>query len=322
METKRNTNYPLVKRITAIFFSGSRPGGRSGLYVLVEHLERQWSGRDLTTINNPLFQDITAEGAERAFWHLLFYIITVIKVLQLGKTSSPLLVFTSILLAIGSIVTPQLWAAFPQRLFWFPAVLLLALLLAGCVGYMVLTPWACSTLHRGFGRSQVVPPVPTPNVVLNIILQHRHCLWQQWSSGFPVFLAVAIGLEHEHLGESHRNSAPPAGREVNDVVVVAPELIVSNFAPFAVFVLLTCTFAIYGIDYPKPALVHVVVGGRYVGLPGHCLPAGHCTGWVPLDPFTFHPKDRQRGSVRFLHLPSSAATPPPGTSRCARKSSA
>ena len=47
--------------------------------------------------------------------------------------------------------------------------------------------------------------------------------------------------------------------EVNDVVVVFLNFIISNFAPFAVVVLLTRTFAIYGIDYLKPALVYVVV---------------------------------------------------------------
>lgn len=46
---------------------------------------------------------------------------------------------------------------------------------------------------------------------------------------------------------------------MNDVVVVFLNFIVTNFAPFAVFVLLTRTFAIYGIDYLKPALVYVVV---------------------------------------------------------------
>ena len=46
--------------------------------------------------------------------------------------------------------------------------------------------------------------------------------------------------------------------EVNDVVVVFLNFVVTKFAPFAVFVLLTRTFAIYGVDYLKPALVYVV----------------------------------------------------------------
>ena len=74
-----------------------------------------------------------------------------------------------------------------------------------------------------------------------------------------VFLAVATGLSRNTLGESRTASLRRLLGEVNDVVVVFLNFIVSNFAPFAVFVLLTRTFAIYGIDYLKPALVYVVV---------------------------------------------------------------
>ena len=61
------------------------------------------------------------------------------------------------------------------------------------------------------------------------------------------------------LGESRTSTLRRLLGEVNDVVVVFLNFVVTNFAPFAVFVLLTRTFAIYGIDYLKPALVYVVV---------------------------------------------------------------
>ena len=38
-----------------------------------EHLNASGQAQTWTTINNLLFQDITAEGAERAFWHLLHH---------------------------------------------------------------------------------------------------------------------------------------------------------------------------------------------------------------------------------------------------------
>ena len=74
-----------------------------------------------------------------------------------------------------------------------------------------------------------------------------------------VFLAVAVGLSMNVLGESRTSTLRRLLGEVNDVVVVFLNFVVTNFAPFAVFVLLTRTFAIYGIDYLKPALVYVVV---------------------------------------------------------------
>ena len=98
------------------------------------------------------------------------------------------------------------------------------------------------------------------NVVLNII--PSNIITAFGSNGAvlsSVFLAVAIGLSMNTLGESRTATLRRLLGEVNDVVVVFLNFIVSNFAPFAVFVLLTRTFAIYGIDYLKPALVYVVV---------------------------------------------------------------
>ena len=60
------------------------------------------------------------------------------------------------------------------------------------------------------------------------------------------------------LGESRTATMRRLMGEVNDVVVVFLNFVVTKFAPFAVFVLLTRTFAIYGVDYLKPALVYVV----------------------------------------------------------------
>lgn len=47
--------------------------------------------------------------------------------------------------------------------------------------------------------------------------------------------------------------------EVNDIVVVFLNYVVTKFGPFAIFVLLARTFATYGINHLKPALAYVVV---------------------------------------------------------------
>ena len=98
------------------------------------------------------------------------------------------------------------------------------------------------------------------NVVLNVI--PSNIVTAFGSNGAvlsSVFLAVAVGLSMNVLGESRTSTLRRLLGEVNDVVVVFLNFVVTNFAPFAVFVLLTRTFAIYGIDYLKPALVYVVV---------------------------------------------------------------
>ena len=108
------------------------------------------------------------------------------------------------------------------------------------------------------------------------------------------------------LGESRTATLRRLLGEVNDVVVVFLNFIVSNFAPFAVFVLLTRTFAIYGIDYLKPALVYVVV--TVVLLLAFLIiayPLVIALG-AKLDPFTFIRKIANVAVFGF----SSAATLP------------
>lgn len=47
--------------------------------------------------------------------------------------------------------------------------------------------------------------------------------------------------------------------EVNDIIVVFLNYVVTKFGPFAIFVLLARTFATYGIHHLKPALAYVIV---------------------------------------------------------------
>ena len=135
----------------------------------------------------------------------------------------------------------------------------LALLLAGCVGYGTYSMGLFNTRIEGLAEASGSTGSNPLNVVLNII--PSNIITAFGSNGAvlsSVFLAVAIGLSMNTLGESRTATLRRLLGEVNDVVVVFLNFIVSNFAPFAVFVLLTRTFAIYGIDYLKPALVYVV----------------------------------------------------------------
>ena len=220
---------------------------------LREHLNASGQAETWTTINNLLFQDITAEGAERAFG--IFYIIGQLFIKALQLVIIPM-VFTSISLAIGSIADGEN----AKTLFWFLLCSFLALLLAGCVGYGAYSMGLFNTRIEGLAEASGSTGSNPLNVVLNII--PSNIVTAFGSNGAvlsSVFLAVAIGLSMNTLGESRTATLRRLLGEVNDVVVVFLNFIVSNFAPFAVFVLLTRTFAIYGIDYLKPALVYVVV---------------------------------------------------------------
>ena len=204
-----------------------------------------------TTINELLFQDITAEGAERSFG--IFYIIGQLFIKALQLVIIPM-VFTSIALAIGSIADTR------KTLFWFLLCSFLALLLASSVGYITFSMGLFNTHIEGLTEATGSTGSNPLNVVLNII--PSNIITAFGSNGAvlsAVFLAVATGLSMNALGESRTATLRRLLGEVNDVVVVFLNFIVSKFAPFAVFVLLTRTFAIYGINYLKPALVYVVV---------------------------------------------------------------
>ena len=257
METKtKKPKLSLAKRMAISLVCGLAAG--IAFMFLRESLISGGRAEVWATINNLLFQDITAEGAERAFG--LFYIIGQLFIKALQLVIIPM-VFTSIALAIGSIAdTRTMGRISAKTLFWFLLCSFLALLLAGVVGYTTYSMGLFNTHIEGLTEATGSTGSNPLNVVLNII--PSNIITAFGSNGAvlsAVFLAVATGLSMNTLGESRTATLRRLLGEVNDVVVVFLNFIVSNFAPFAVFVLLTRTFAIYGIDYLKPALVYVVV---------------------------------------------------------------
>ena len=185
---------------------------------LREHLNASGQAQTWTTINNLLFQDITAEGAERAFG--IFYIIGQLFIKALQLVIIPM-VFTSISLAIGSIAdTRTMGRISAKTLFWFLLCSFLALLLAGCVGYGTYSMGLFNTHIEGLAEASGSTGSNPLNVVLNII--PSNIITAFGSNGAvlsSVFLAVAIGLSMNTLGESRTATLRRLLGEVNDVVV-------------------------------------------------------------------------------------------------------
>ena len=255
METKK-PGMSLAKRMAISLVCGLAAG--LAFMFLRESLISGGKSEIWTTINDLLFQDITADGAERSFG--IFYIIGQLFIKALQLVIVPM-VFTSIALAIGSIAdTRTMGRISAKTLFWFLLCSFLALLMASSVGYITFSMGLFNTHIEGLTEATGSTGSNPLNVVLNII--PSNIITAFGSNGAvlsAVFLAVATGLSMNALGESRTATLRRLLGEVNDVVVVFLNFIVSKFAPFAVFVLLTRTFAIYGINYLKPALVYVVV---------------------------------------------------------------
>ena len=189
------------------------------------------------TINSILFQDITAAGAEKALG--IFYIIGQLFIRSLQLVIVPM-VFTSITLAIGQISdTRTLGRISVKTIAGFLICSFFALLMACVVGIMIYNPL---------------------NVILNIVPSNITAVFSTNTSVLAiVFLAVSLGLCMKAVGDEKSATLKKLITEVNDIVVVFLNYVVTKFCPFAIFVLLARTFASYGINHLKPALAYGVV---------------------------------------------------------------
>lgn len=218
------------------------------------------SGRADTwaTINNLLFQDITAEGATSALG--LFYLIGQMFIRSLQLIIMPM-IFTSITLAICTITdTKTLGRISIKTIGWFLLCSCLALILACVVGIVLFNQGAFSTSNLSGLTASTGKTGSNPlTVILNVIPSNIVAAFSNNTSVLSVvFLAVCTGLSMNALGEERTATLKKLCQEVNDVVVVFLNFVVTKVGPLAIFVLLCRTFAIYGIDYLKPALVYVV----------------------------------------------------------------
>ena len=250
MEKNKNSGAALARKMAVSLVCGLAAG--FAFIMLREKLVASGNSGIWQTINDLLFQDITAEGAERALG--LFYIIGQLFIKALQLVIIPM-VFTSIALAIGSIAdTSTMGRISAKTLFWFLLCSFMAL------AYATYSMGLFNTHIEGLTEAAGSTGSNPLNVVLNVIPSNIVTAFGSNNAVLSsVFLAVAVGLSMNVLGESRTSTLRRLLGEVNDVVVVFLNFVVTNFAPFAVFVLLTRTFAIYGIDYLKPALVYVVV---------------------------------------------------------------
>ena len=202
METtkpKKNDGATLAKKMLVSLICGLAAG--LAFMMLREKLNASGNEALWQTINDVLFQDITAEGAERAFG--IFYIIGQLFIKALQLVIIPM-VFTSIALAIGSIADTRTMGRIASKtIFWFLLGSFLALLLAGVVGYAAFSMGLFNTKIEGLAEATGSTGSNPLNVVLNII--PSNIITAFGSNGAvlsAVFLAVAIGLSMNELGES------------------------------------------------------------------------------------------------------------------------
>ena len=208
------------------------------------------------TINKLLFQDISAEGATDAIG--IFYILGQLFLNSMQLVIVPM-VFTSIALAMCRISdTKTLGRLSYKTIGGFLATSGFALLLAGIVGMVAnnfglfnvsIDNIAAQTGSTG-SNPLLIFVTAIPNNITSVFATNGSIL-------SIVFLAVITGLAINHLGDQI-SVLKKLLDDVNKIITVFLTFLITKFGPFAIFVLLTRTFAIYGVEHLKPALAYVI----------------------------------------------------------------
>ena len=170
------------------------------------------------------------------------------------------MVFTSITLAIGQISdTRALGRISFKTIGGFLVCSAMALVLACGAGYMIYSAGLFNIQVDGLEGQAGSTGANPLNVILSVVPSNVAATFSSNTSVLAiVFLAVTLGLCMNALGEERTSVLKKLITEINDIVVVFLNYVVTKFGPIAIFVLLSRTFAIYGIHHLKPAMTYVV----------------------------------------------------------------
>lgn len=223
---------------------------------------RESIGADSTawlTINNLLFQDITAEGAEKAIG--LFYLCGQLFIRALQLIIVPM-VFSSVVMAINEIrEASTLGRVAAKTIGWFMFTTCTALAFAGLISLLCFKAGLFNISLTNISISNGSTGSNPLQVILNIIPSNIGAVFSVNNSVLSiVFIAVVVGLGLNTLNIGKEKSfLYHFCEEISKIIVVFLNYVVRTFGPAAIFMLLCRTFATYGIDYLKPAIAYVIV---------------------------------------------------------------
>ena len=227
-----------------------------GFIILRENLIKSGNDHVWTSINNILFQDISQKGATNAIG--IFYIIGQLFVNSLQLVIVPM-VFTSIALAMCKISdTRKLGRISYKTILGFLSTSVFALTLAGAIGFIIKNLGVFTANVQNVTAQEGV--VSSNNPLLIIIQAIPNNILSAFSSNSSilavVFIAVVLGLCINYLGDKV-TVLKTLLEEINSIITVFLSFIITKFGAISIFVLITRTFAIYGVDNLKPAFVYV-----------------------------------------------------------------
>lgn len=228
-----------------------------GLIALRESLISNGGQDTWNTINNLLFADISAQGNESALG--LFYLIGQMFIRALQIIIVPM-VFTSITLAMVKISdSKKLGRISSKTIGCFLVTSTSALAVAGIVGMIVYKTGAFNAvMAEGITGTAGATGSNPLLIILNAIPSNLMSAFSNNNGVLAiVVVAVACGLAINALKDKVTYLVKIC-QEISDLITVILGYIVNTFGPIAIFVLITRTFAVYGVNYLKPALAYVV----------------------------------------------------------------
>lgn len=209
-----------------------------------------------TMINNILFVDISQEGATQGIG--ILFIIGQLFVNALQIIIVPM-VFTSIVIAMCRITdTKKLGRISYKTILLFAVTGFIGILFAGIVGMIIYNMGYFNVAVEGLNAATGSTGSNPLNVFLGIIPNNLLAAFSSNGKVLSVvFVAVAVGFSINVLN-GKVTVLKKICEEVNEIITIFLTFVITKFGPFAIFALLTRTFAIYGVEHLKPALTYVV----------------------------------------------------------------
>ena len=211
-----------------------------------------------SALNSLLFQNISATGGESALG--LFYIGGQLFIRALQLVIVPM-VFSSVVMAICEINEARtLGRIAGKTIGWFMMTTTIALTLAGTIALVCFNMGMFHADVEGLATASGTTGSNPLLVILNIIPSNVGATFSVNNSVLAVvFIAVVVGLGINTLNLGKDCTIYRLCDEISKIIVVFLNFVVKKFGPIAIFMLLSNTFATYGIDYLKPAAMYVVL---------------------------------------------------------------
>ncbi|WP_234984663.1 dicarboxylate/amino acid:cation symporter [Pilibacter termitis] len=220
---------------------------------------RENSSKEIwTTLTNLLFVDITQEGQEKSLG--LFYLVGQLFLKSLQFIIVPL-IFTSIVKAIEHIHDTSLLNKIAKKTFGNLFILLsIALVIGTVVG---LTGYSMNLFHfeapKGLDNVSEVKANGNPLTVLLDLVQPNLVATFTNNGAIlsVVLLALIVGIGLQSFKE--KTLLSKLNDEINMLAIKYLNFVILKLSPFAIFALITRTFASYGLNYLGSAMVYMLL---------------------------------------------------------------